>query len=348
MNWETSLDYYGELVEKRLASYFDAVVKEARDYHPFIADSYSDLREFVLRRGKRLISCSTLLTYKGYTGRVDANILNACIGIEIFRHCILVHDDLVDADCLRRGGRTLHRKFTENFDDRFGEGTAIFIGDIAYALTMHAITNSGFPQERIDRSLLLLLKGYQEINESQILDLLFSYKNVDVDEWHVMASKRAPSLFKATMLMGAILGEAPENELRTLGEAAVNIGYSFDIQDDIIDTFAQEKHYGRPPCGDVILGKKPLHVIYALNSADRKSSSTLKNLLGKKSLTQEDVELIRTIIRESGGLETAKEISKQHAKKARALIVQTSMHEDVKDFFRNLIAYMEESLEWYN
>ena len=347
MSWEKILDDYGAVIEENLTLFLAEAVEEASDYQSFIAKVYSDLEEFVLRKGKRLASCSTLLTYKGYTGRFDEKILKVCVGIELYRHSILVHDDIVDMDNLRRGGSTLHKKFEESFGTRFGEGTAVFVGNIAYALAIRALIESGFPQEKVVKLLLLFSKGYVEVNESQILDLLFEYKDVNVNEWRAMASKRAASLFKVTMLTGAILGGASEKDLRILEKAAENMGYSFDIQDDIIDTFAQEEQYGRSSCEDIALGKKPLHVIYALNSTDQGKSQALKSFLGKKSLTQGDIEPIRTVIKESGGLEAAKKTSKKYAEKARALIAQTNLSDDVKEFFNSLIIYIEESLDWY-
>jgi len=348
MGWKETLEDYDMMIEEELKEYFSEIKREARRYHPFINNVYLKLEEYVLRRGKRLASCSTFLTYKGYTGKVDDNILKVCVGIEVYRHCILIHDDLVDMDAFRRGGRTIHQTFMESYDSRFGDGVAVFLGNIAYSLASHAIISSGFPKEKIARSLLTLSTGYREVNESQILDLLFEYKeNVDVDEWRIMASKRAASLFKVTMLIGGILGDAPEEDLKRLEEAAVNIGYAFDIQDDIIDTFADEKQYGKPPCRDIILGKKPLHVICTLNSADMEGSRTLRSLLGRKSLSQEDISLVRELIRKSGGLEAAKTVSKRHAETARALIAQTRLGDDVKEFFNSLISYIEESLDWY-
>jgi len=348
MRWEETLEDYDVMIEGKLKEYFDEVKRAARHYHPFIYNVYSSLEEYTLRRGKRLASCSTFLTYKGYTGRVDDDILKICIGMEIYRHCILVHDDLVDMDTFRRGGRTIHHAFTESYDSRFGEGVAVFLGNIAYSLALHAIIDSDFSKEKIAEVLLLLSKGYREVNESQILDLLFEYKkDVKVKEWRVMASKRAASLFKVTMLTGAILSGASEEDLKRLEEAAVNIGYAFDIQDDIIDTFATEKQYGRPPCRDIILGKKPLHVICALNSTDLEGSRTLRALLSGKSLNRRDINLIKDLIRKSGGLEDAKTVSKRHAETARTLITQTNMSDDVKGFFISLISYIEESLDWY-
>jgi len=347
MSWEETLDHYGLLIDGKLREVLTEAKKAATAYHPFIEKVYSNIEEFVLRKGKRLASCSTLLTYKGYASDIDDRILEACAGIELHRHCILVHDDLIDKDTFRRGGKTLQRLFAENHDDRLGYGTAVFVGDLMYALALRSILNSGFAEEKLSRVALLLLEGYRNVNESQILDLLFEYKEPDVDEWYVMASKRAASLFKTTILVGAILGNAPERDLRILGEAATHMGYSFDIQDDIIDTFASLEQYGRPPGGDIALGKKPLHTIYTFKMANREGSKMLRNLTGKERISRGDLELVRAVFRESGALEAAKEKSKEHAEKAKTLVAETSLSDEIKKFFSSLITYIEESLDWY-
>ncbi len=350
MSWEQTLDKYGALIEERLKEFLDKSVKEAAGYHPFIKKIHSDIAEFVLRKGKRLASCSTLLTYTGYTGEFDEKILKVCVGGELYRHAILVHDDLVDMDDQRRGGYTLHKKFTDTYspyNSRFGDSTAIFVGNIAYALGIRSLMESGFPEETINRVARLTSEGYRAVNESQILDLLFEQEDVTVDEWTVMASKRAASLFKITLLTGAILADAPEKDLKLLKEAAENMGYSFDIQDDIIDSFAEKEEYGRSSCLDISKNKKPLHVVHALNSKDMKKTEALRCLLGKQFLSFGEKDLARQLLRESGGLDAAKKASKNHAKQARKLIARTSLAENVKEFFNNFILYIEESLDWY-
>ena len=118
------------------------------------------------------------------------------------------------------------------------------------------------------------------------------------------------------------------------------MGYSFDIQDDIIDSFAPKEEYGRSPCLDISKNKKPLHVIYALNSEDQTKSEALKCLLGKEFLNMGEIELARKLLRESGGLDAAKQESRKHAEQAKALITQTSLAEDAKEFFSSFIAAM--------
>ena len=350
MIWEETLDQYGAIIEEHLKTFLAEAVKEASDYHTFIKNVYSDIEEYILRKGKRLASCSTLLIYKGYTGKVDEKILSVCVGVELYRHAILVHDDMVDMDKQRRGGSTLHKKFTDSYNpynSRFGEATAVFAGNIAYELGVQAIMNSGFSDKAVNQLMLLFSDGYRAVNESQILDLLFEDRDVDVEEWRVMAGKRAASLFKVTLLAGAILGNASEKDLKLLENAAENMGYSFDIQDDIIDSFAPKDEYGKSPCLDISKNKKPLHVIYALDSVDKKKSEALKCLLGKEFLSFGEIDLIRDVLRESGGLDAAKQASREHAEQAKIFIAQTSLTAEIKDFFSSFISYIEESLDWY-
>lgn len=347
MNWEGIIDEYGLLIEKKLEEVLSKFVNDADRYHPFISKVYSALKEFSFRKGKRLASCSTLLTYKGYTGVIDEKILSVCSGIELYRQSILIHDDLVDMEEMRRGGKTIHKAFAEEFDERLGEGVAIFLGDITYSLAVQTIMDSGFQRDRVNNAIQLLLEGYRKVNESQILDLLFEYKDVDVGEWRIMASERAASLFKVTMLIGGIFGEAPSEDLELLKEAAVRIGYAFDIQDDIIDTFASEEQYGRPPCRDIALGKKPLHIVYTLKTENSEVRNLFRRLRNMNRLSPEEVDEVRRVIRVTGGLDNAKNDLKNYAEEAKDLISKTSMNKETKEFFNNLINYIENSLDWY-
>lgn len=338
--YEKLLEKYSNRVEEKLKEYFEQVQSQG-----FISKVYGYIGEYVLRKGKRLASCSTILTYKGYSGKVDEKILNACVGVELYRHSILIHDDLVDLDEYRRGGKAFHK--ISSLDDRFGEGMAIFSGNILYAMSLNALQNSGFSKAQIEKVISLFVNEFITVNESQILDLLFEYTQPSVEEWHDMAKKRAASLFKATMLAGAIFADARKKNLQVLEKAALQIGYAFDIQDDIIGTFASEEQYGRPSGGDLLLGKKPLHVVYTFQLLKSQELQEFKALVGKKKLRQEEVVRAREIINNCGALTKAKEKSKEHAKKAKKLIQKTSMSSGSKEFFYGFINYIAESLEWY-
>lgn len=345
MDYTAVLDRFGCLIEDDLKRQFDQLTKEARDYHPFMGEVYDAAGEFVLRGGRRLSSCSTLMVYKGYTNEINDSIVRACSGVELYRHSILVHDDIADAELQRRGGKTLHKIFEERKDEHFGIGSAIFVGNMLYSLAIRAVQESGFDSDELVRVTKSFSSDFKDINESQILDLLFEYKVPTVDEWTIMASKRAASLFRTSLLTGAVFASAPEKDCRILEDSGKHIGYAFDIQDDIIDTFASQDQYGRVPCGDITKRKKPLHLILALEK--ERNGRLAKIMESGNKITDDDIRDIQDLIRDCGALEEAKSISRNHAMEAARLIPETDMNEEAKDFFVSFIKYVAESLDWY-
>lgn len=350
MDYGDVLDSYGVAIDADLQHRLDTMSKEGRDYHPFLADVYDAVREFVLRGGRRLSACSTLIVYRGLVGEneyrdyeYDPRIMGICSAIEFYRHSILIHDDIVDAEERRRGGDTLHRIFARGLSESFGAGSAMFAGNILYALSIDSVLQSGFqPQKTVDVA-KLLASEFRAVNESQILDMLFEYKNPGVLEWEVMADRRAASLFKASILSGAILASATKEDQKLLASASRHIGFAFDIQDDIIDTFATEEQYGRTPCGDIGKRKKPLHVILALQKEPR----LVEIMQRGRQIDRSEIELVQNLIRGCGALDEAKAISKEHADRAKEMIIQTKMRQEAKDFFISFIRFVADSLDWY-
>jgi len=337
------LEKCGKLIEKRMDGLFADLINRGDEYHPQIGDLYRAIQDYCMRGGKRLATASTVMAYKGYSGSLDDRILTVASGIELYRHSILIHDDLVDRDDLRRGKGTLHRLMERGKDSHFGEGVAVFAGNILNSLAITTILSSGFPDHLLTGVMDILSREYQRVNESQVLDLLFEYTEPDIVEWELMASRRAASLFSATMGIGAMLGGASETELEKIKEAAVHIGFAFDIQDDIIDTFADEREYGREPCGDLSKGKKPLHILLAIKRSAKFRTIMKRSRMGEEISTED----IRTAIIESGALADAKRVAADHVKAGGRILAGTAMGEESKEFFLSLLEYITESLSWY-
>ncbi len=344
MGFEEVIDRYGESIDADLSKVLASSSKDASAYHPLIGRVYDSLAEFTMRKGRRLASCSTLVTYEGYTGKVDNGIVRVGSAVELYRHAILVHDDLVDADPVRRGGRTFHRLLEAGFDERFGSGAAIFAGNMMFSLALETLLSSGFGCEKLRKTAWMLASEYRSVNESQVLDLEFEYVQPDVSEWNIMASKRATTLFRATLGIGAILAEAPEDDLKLLADAGEHIGYAFDIQDDIIDTFASAEQYGRVPGADILRGKKPLHIVLAMKRDPQFAATMSEMRAGGRSV---DIEQVRRAVSSSGALEESKRISKDHADAGSRLVLRTGMREESKQFFVSFIDYVKGSLDWY-
>ncbi|WP_456473920.1 polyprenyl synthetase family protein [Candidatus Pyrohabitans sp.] len=337
---EEILDEYDAVIENEVRLYFSRAKEEA-SYHPFLGRLYENLAEYVLRRGRRLATTSALLVYSGIRGGVDANARTLALALELYRHAILLHDDLVDGDEERRGGKAFHRLF--GLGEGFGEAAAVFTGNMLYAMAFEVLEDVP-KSEELRR---LFARAYREVNESQVLDAYFEHVEPSVEEWYAMASRRAPSLFRLTLLAGAVLAEAGREDREHLERAGTEIGYAFDIQDDIIGTFATREQYGREPGGDVLRGKKPLHIALALELAPEKEREELRRILASRSAGRAEIERVKEIVRSCGALDEAKRIAGQHAAGAKTEIGKTSLSEEVKQVFAGFIDYVAESLEWY-
>lgn len=335
---EDELDRHSRWAESNL-SRFLAESGRRSGYHPFVRDIHKSIREFALRGGKRIASFTVAVVCRGY-GFDDPDALRVvCDAIELYRHCILIHDDLVDGDDTRRGGPTLNRKFSERRDQRLGLGCSVFAGNIALCLCMSRILDSRLRTDVAHRIVREINRAYSDVNESQALDLWMEGTDADVETWRRMASRRAASLFRATLRVGATLWGA-QRDLEALGKAGQEMGFAFDIQDDIIDVFATVQGYGRQPGSDMKTLKRPLHVVLALRDASADQLAALRS-------PETDLQTLKAILQDTGAVEEAKEIAARHASRALRLIKKTGMNREAKDLFASLMAYMGQSLQWY-
>lgn len=338
-DFERRLDEYSCGLEARLSSLLEERMARSLEYHDFIAGLYESMLEFVARGGKRMASYATVLVAEGYGIQNSDSLQAACEAVELYRHSILVHDDLVDGDDLRRGRPTIHRSYSEMRDDRLGLGAAVFCGNILYCLALDRALGSVEPRGAALEVVGELARANLEVNESQALDLYMEGRPSGVDEWTAMASRRAASLFRATLKIGGIVA-GQRGDLESLEKAGERLGYLFDIQDDIIDTLAGREEYGRNPGSDLKTLKRPLHIILAHERAGVRGREILESPMA-------DLGEVRRILRETGAFEEAWAVAEKRGSEAMELIDGTGLSEGAKGDFRSLLAYMRESLDWY-
>ncbi|MFQ5712059.1 MAG: polyprenyl synthetase family protein [Candidatus Geothermarchaeales archaeon] len=355
MGYEDQLNSLSGRIDEELRKVLDEKIRGQRHSPPFIEEVYEFIKDYVLRRGKRLASSCTVMAFKGVKGEEDERILRAATSIEFFRHSILSHDDLVDEDELRRGEPSVHaafrdlhkERFRSGDSERFGDGMAVFIGNMLISLACEILCSSGFEAPDTQRALQLLTRNFRLVNDSQVLDLLFEFYEPTEEEWFAMARTRAPTLFETSILLGAILAGASEDQMEALRDYAWNIGYAFDIQDDIIGSFASEEEYGRPPMGDIALGKKTLFVIKALKKATGEDGFFLRRVLGKRGADGGEIERFKEIVVKTGALEEARLKSRELAGKAVRALEVAGLSEEAEGFFVGLSDFIVESMEWY-
>ena len=218
--------------------------------------------------GKRLRPMLVLLSY-GLFGDDVQQALPAAGAVEVFHNFTLLHDDIMDNAAIRRGKPSVHAKW--------GQNVAILSGD---AMLIYAYKLLGsLPAERVAQVLATFNTMALEVCEGQQYDMDFEQKQkVSVVEYMHMIELKTSALLAGSTQIGALLGSASEEDCRKLRRFAVELGLAFQLQDDLLDSYGDER-LGKAIGGDILEGKKTYLVVTAMSRADEATRQKLRTLL---------------------------------------------------------------------
>jgi geranylgeranyl diphosphate synthase type II len=142
-------------------------------------------------------------------------------------------------------------------------------------------------EAKMPRAMRLFTKAAIEIFEGQQLDLDFEKRlDVTVEEYLKMIEFKTSVLLAASLQIGAVVAGAPEADQLKLYEFGLNLGLSFQIKDDWLDTFGEGEKVGKKIGGDIIQNKKTYLLITALNSANLQQREQLLALFKEQDETK--------------------------------------------------------------
>lgn len=208
--------------------------------------------------GKRIRPVLTLLSY--YMFRDDIRQALPCaMGLEIYHNYTLLHDDLMDNADMRRGNMTVHKKWDAN--------TAILSGDSMLVLSYQLMSQC--PQEMLQQVIDTFTITALEIGEGQQYDMDFE-KRTDVteEEYIEMIRLKTSVLLACAAKIGAILAGASSEEQNHAYRFGEQLGLAFQLQDDFLDVYGDEKVFGKKIGGDITSNKKTYMLIKALERAE--------------------------------------------------------------------------------
>lgn len=333
-------------INNRLKGFFEGKIKEAARISRALVPFIQEAGHFVIHDGKRL---RPMLFYHGYRcsgGRNEDAILDAALSIELVHSYLLIHDDVIDEDELRRGQPTVHRHWELTYQKKrpdqaqhLGQAFAIVLGDLLAAYGYEALTRSRFPDEQKIRALSKLNAILSDVVAGQTLDTLWSLKkNVSQNDiLSVFKYKTARYTLEGPLHLGALLAGASKNLLGRLSKIALPLGIAFQIHDDIIDLFGAEKAKGRPIGSDLKAGKQTLLVWYARKHASPAQRHMLKETLGNRLLGKEMLEIIKEVIVKTGALAYAQKVIVRLLGQTQAALRRTRLPQET-DIFLNEIA----------
>lgn len=294
--------------------------------------------------GKRLRPALTMLFAEavGKKSDQDPTILAAAAGIELIHNLSLIYDDIIDQGNLRRGKTTTRAEY--------GDEMAILAGIQHREAVDHAARETGM--EYYPEVLEIFSKAISEMVEGERLDVLFEQKSrpytyykkhkydlVTEQDYLKMINGKTASLLRGACAAGALVGGGTEKQIEAAAEFGTTIGYAFQIMDDYLDLFSDEK-LGKDIGKDIIerkLGNFPL--IKALQNLPSEKQELLLETLKGNLPDEERVSKVIDLINQGNGRDLARESAKEYVVKARTAIKTSFPDSDKKALLVKLADY---------
>ncbi len=271
--------------------------------------------------GKRLRPILTLISADVLGGNYE-DALDAALAIEVFHNFSLVHDDIMDAAPLRRGEKTVHKKWDVN--------TGILSGDVMLINSYQYFES--YPADLFKSLIKVFSKTAIEVCEGQQYDMDFEISDdVTVPDYIKMITYKTAVLVAAAMKMGAIIARSSEELQSAIYDYGINLGIAFQLQDDYLDAFGDPENFGKQVGGDIIENKKTFLYIRALELATEEEKRELKNLFSiKPQDPQEKIQTVKQIFVKSGAAEVTREEIEKYTKRAFQILESLDAPENKK------------------
>ncbi|HSL87498.1 MAG TPA: polyprenyl synthetase family protein [Bacteroidales bacterium] len=250
--------------------------------------------------GKRLRPVMALMACNLFTDRIDDAIMPVT-GLEIFHNFTLVHDDIMDQAAVRRNAPTVHKKWNTN--------QAILSGDAMVFLANNCFLDT--PAALLAEVLRIYNKAAIDVCMGQQKDMDFEKVMVISEEDYLkMIELKTAVLLAASCQIGALAGGADMKNAGLLYEFGKNLGIAFQIQDDLLDLYGNERIFGKTSGGDIVSNKKTFLFVKAMELA---SSVQLKGLhelyAGNGAGPEEKIKRVKEIYDKLGIKEITKSIA---------------------------------------
>lgn len=315
------LDRYKELINQAIA------------HHQFKnkpSELYDPINYSMGHGGKRLRPILLLLANDLFEGDFE-KALKPALSIELFHNFTLIHDDIMDNADLRRNEPTVKAKY--------GDNVAILSGD-ALLIKSYQFFEDLEPV-LFKKCIKILSKNGVILCEGQQLDINFeTQEKVSYEEYIEMITNKTGVLSAACLQLGALIAGAEEKQADLLYEFGINLGIAFQIMDDYLDTFGDEKSFGKNPFGDINENKKTILYLLALEHANDEDRKMLQNYYLHQIDDANKVSVVLDIFKRTQAGEKALQLVKEYHDKALSYLEKVDRTTEQKQNLVKLADYL--------
>jgi geranylgeranyl diphosphate synthase type I len=281
-------------------------------------------------RGGLLVLAWEMHARRRASGAVPREVLQAAAAIEVLHSSLLIHDDIMDNDRLRRGESTIFAQYEQagrraraTDPAAFGRSMGTCAGDAGYFLAVDALARLTLAAPRKASLIGLISRELTYVAVAQMQDLAFAASPRTPSREEVLSLylyKTARYTFSLPLMAGALMAEASPEVQRRLGELGERLGVIFQVRDDEMGIFGSEKQTGKPVGSDIREGKKTLLYLELLRRARGARKRELAGMFGKPGLTAAQSRQVGEAIEALGARKTMQELAAELAAEARTII----------------------------
>ncbi|WP_228064430.1 polyprenyl synthetase family protein [Novilysobacter avium] len=266
----------------------------------------NQVSEYIINAGGKRLRPMLLLLAAGALDHRGPDAHQLAAVVEFIHTSTLLHDDVVDESDLRRGRRTANAVW--------GNAASVLVGDFLYSRSFQLMVELDSMQVQT-----ILADTTNRIAEGEVLQLLH-VRNPDTDEaaYIRVIERKTAVLFAAATRLGALLAGVDEATQDRLHDYGLNLGFAFQIADDVLDYASDAETMGKNLGDDLAEGKATLPLIHAIRHSDPDTAETLRAAIQDGDTGA--LPVVLAAINATGGLDYSRQLARDYASRAVAAL----------------------------
>ncbi len=306
-------------VDGQLAIWLGPKVVAAQHISGEVGAAAAAVERLALRGGKRMRAALIVCGFDacGGQGRGEAaspddaehvrallrSVDRAAVAIELLQVYLLIHDDWMDDDDVRRGGPAVHVALREYLGSkRLGDTSAVLAGDLACGYAQQALLEVPLAADRV----LGAARAFAQIQEDVVCGQLAEMSPMIADKARgaiptvelIHTLKTASYTVTGPLAIGAQLAGASDARVAQLAQYGRPLGIAFQLRDDLLGVFGDPRDTGKPVGNDIRQGKHT--ALVDAMKGDAAAQALLARVLGRADASDAEVAEVMAAMESSG------------------------------------------------
>lgn len=277
-------------------------------------------------------------------------LTDLALAMEMFHTYLLMHDDIIDQDDLRRGKPAFHALYRDRRQvgvrssqaQHFGMSMGILGGDVLASMAYEVLCQANLEPARKLEILSQANRMLFETGVGEVLDVLNVVRS-EASRAHILkvhALKTSRYSFATPLLMGAAACGASSRQRELLEQFALPMGIAYQLQDDLLGLFGDEATTGKSAMSDLRQGKQTLLMIEAYERASASQRRVLDVAVGNRAVTPEMADHVRSVVRETGAYAYSTDLARRFHQMALPYLDEAHLSLRGREFLTQIAEYI--------